>query len=46
MSLVKKASKEVRGSEMKAKSLEWRNTDATPAMIAGHARADAHGLCR
>lgn len=35
MSLVKKASKEVRGSEMKAKSLEWRNTDATPAMIAG-----------
>lgn len=35
MSLVKKASKEVRGAEMKAKSLEWRNTDATPAMIAG-----------
>ena len=35
MSLVKKASKEVRGTEMKAKSLEWRNTDATPAMIAG-----------
>lgn len=35
MSLVKKASKELRGTEMKAKSLEWRNTDATPAMIAG-----------
>ncbi len=35
MSLIKKASKEVRGTEMKAKSLDWRNTDATPAMIAG-----------
>lgn len=34
-SLVKKASKELKGSEMKSKSLEWRNTDATPAMIAG-----------
>ncbi len=34
-SLVKKASKELKGSEMKPKSLEWRNTDATPAMLAG-----------
>lgn len=34
-SLIKKASKELKGSEMKPKSLEWRNTDATPAMIAG-----------
>lgn len=35
MSLVKRASKEIHGSEMKSKSLDWRNTDATPAMIAG-----------
>ena len=34
-SLVKKAAKELKGSEMKPKSLEWRNTDATPAMIEG-----------
>lgn len=34
-SLVKKGSKELKGSEMKPKSLEWRNTDATPAMMAG-----------
>ena len=34
-SLVKKASKELKGTEMKPRSLEWRNTDATPAMIAG-----------
>lgn len=34
-SLVKKAAKDLKGSEMKPKSLEWRNTDATPAMIEG-----------
>lgn len=35
MSLVKKASKELKGKEMKSKNLDWRNTDATPAMSAG-----------
>ncbi len=33
--LVRKASKEVAGTEMKPKRLDWRNTDATPAMRAG-----------
>ncbi|MGI6032035.1 MAG: M28 family peptidase [Coriobacteriales bacterium] len=34
-SLVKKASRELDGSEMRSQKLEWRNTDATPAMLSG-----------
>ena len=35
MNLVKKASKSIKGKEMKSKKLDWRNTDATPAMANG-----------
>ena len=34
-SLVRKASKELDGVEMSAERLDWRDTDATPAMEAG-----------
>lgn len=34
-SLVRKASKELDGTEMSAERLDWRDTDATPAMAAG-----------
>ncbi len=34
-SLVKKASKEITGKELRPQKLDWRNTDATPAMLEG-----------
>lgn len=35
LGLVKKAAREVNGKDMKSTKLEWRDTDATPAMLAG-----------
>ena len=33
--LIKKASKSIMGRDMKARHLDWRDTDATPAMVNG-----------
>ena len=35
LGLVKKAAREVSGKDMKSTKLEWRDTDATPAMLSG-----------
>lgn len=35
LGLVKKAAREVNGKDMKSTKLEWRDTDATPAMLSG-----------